>query len=379
MVRKDYYEILGVPRDASDADIKKAYRQIALKFHPDRNPDNPQAEKTFKEASEAYQVLSDPEKRRTYDAYGHDGLRGSGFSGFSSFEDIFSSMGGIFEEFFGFGGGGGRRRSSARRGHDLRYDQEIDFEEAVFGVAKTIEIERHEPCVHCKGTGVEPGHAASPCPTCGGHGQVRRSQGFFTLTTTCPHCNGAGRVITNPCKNCHGTGKSLEKVTVNVNIPAGVEDGTQVRVPGKGEPGENNGTAGDLYIFLHVRPHDFFERRGNDLLAELPISFCQAALGATVSVPTLEGEIKVNIPRGTQPGSIIKVAGKGVPNVRGYGRGDILFLVQVRVPTHLSARQVELLRDFDSCESPETPKKKREKKSKKDSWLDRIKQLALGD
>jgi len=376
MVRKDYYEILGVPRSAGDDEIKKSYRQIALKCHPDRNPNNPEAEKKFKEASEAYQVLSDPEKRRTYDAYGHDGLRGSGFSGFSSFEDIFSSMGGIFEEFFGFGG---RRRSGASRGHDLRYDMEIDFEEAVFGVTKNVDVERYEPCIQCKGTGLEPGHSAATCPTCGGHGQVRRSQGFFTLTTTCPHCNGAGRLITHPCKNCRGTGKSLEKAAITINIPAGVEDGNQLRIAGKGEPGERNGTAGDLYVFLHVRPHDFFERRGNDLVAELPVSFCQATLGATVSVPTLEGEAQVAIPRGTQPGAVLRVSGKGVPNVRGYGRGDILLRVQVHIPTHLTTRQAELLHEFNLCETSETHKKKRDKKNKKESWLDKIKQLALGD
>lgn len=374
MVREDYYEILGVPRNASAADIKKAYRQIALKFHPDRNPGNHEAEQTFKEASESYQVLSDPEKRQIYDNYGHDGLKGRGFTGFSNFEDIFSSMGGIFEEFFSFGTG--RRRSGSRRGRDLRYDLEIEFEEAVFGVTKSFEIERYEPCLQCKGTGIEPGTTTKSCPTCGGAGQVRRSQGFFTLTTTCPHCDGAGQLITDPCHACRGSGKTLEKSKVTVNIPAGVENGNQLRVAGKGEPGQSNASAGDLYVFLHVLPHEYLERRGDDLIAELPISLCQASLGATVSVPTLDGETNVRIPKGTQPNSVIKVSGKGVPHIRGYGRGDLLFQVRVTIPKKLTKRQEELLREFAECEDKAHL---RERKSKKESWFERIKQLALGE
>jgi len=376
MVRQDYYEILGVPRDADDKTIKSAYRKIALQNHPDRNPNNPEAEKRFKEASEAYQVLSDPEKRRIYDNYGHDGLKGQGFSGFSSFEDIFSSMGGIFEEFFNFGGG--RRRSGPRRGRDLQYELTIDFEEAVFGASKTFDVERFEPCVHCKATGIEPGSTAATCPTCQGHGQVRRSQGFFTLTTTCPHCGGSGRVIKDPCKACKGQGKTLEKTQVSINIPAGVEQGNQLRIAGKGEPGDANGPAGDLYIFLNVEEHEFFQRRGNDLIAQLPISFCQAALGSTISVPTLDGENKLQIPKATQPGDILRIPGKGVPHVRGYGRGDLLMQVQVEVPRHLNKRQKELLMEFAGCETANKPGKK-SKKEQKESWFDKIKQLALGE
>jgi molecular chaperone DnaJ len=374
MVRKDYYEILGLGRDAGDADIKKAYRKIALESHPDRNPDNPEAERRFKEASEAYQVLSDPEKRRVYDTYGHDGLRGTGFTGFSSFEDIFASMGGIFEEFFNFGGS--RRRSGSRRGADLRYDLEIDFEEAVFGASKSVELSRYVACSRCRGSKMEPGTNAVTCPTCGGVGEVRRSQGFFTLTTTCHHCRGAGRIIQQPCRTCHGAGKELQNTEVKVNIPAGVENGNQLRLSGHGEPGEQNGPMGDLYIFLTVRPHEFFERRGNDLVAELPISFWQAALGATIEVPTLDGAVNVKVPRGTQPGSTIRVAGKGVPHLHGYGRGDLLFLVNVEVPKHLTKEQENLLRQLAASENGARPA--RGKSKKKETWLDKIKSLALG-
>jgi len=376
MVRRDYYEILGVPRDADEATIKKAYRRLALEHHPDRNPDNPEAEKAFKEASEAYQVLSDPEKKRVYDNYGHDGLKGQGFSGFNNFEDIFSSMGGIFEEFFGFSSK--RRRGGPRRGSDLRYDLSIGFEEAVFGVAKTLNLQRYEPCIYCQGTGIEPGTSAVSCPTCGGVGQVRRSQGFFTLTTTCPHCNGSGRIIQTPCKTCSGRGKTLENTSITVNIPAGVEDGNQLRVSGKGEPGAANGPSGDLYVFIRVEPHDYFTRRGNDLYAELPISFCQAALGATLEVPTLDGDAKVRIPKGTQPGNIIRVPGKGVPHIRGYGRGDILLHINVEVPKKLTKQQEDLLREFAGCDASSL-KSKKEKKDGGVKWYEKIKNIALGE
>jgi molecular chaperone DnaJ len=373
MVRKDYYEILGVARAAGDGEIKKAYRKIALECHPDRNPESPEAEKRFKEASEAYQVLSDPEKRRIYDTYGHDGLKGQGFTGFSNFEDIFASMGGIFEEFFNFGGG--RRRQGPRRGADLRYDLEIDFEEAVFGAAKSFEISQYVQCSRCQGSTMEPGTSAVTCPSCGGAGEVRRSQGFFMLTTTCPHCRGAGRIVQQPCRTCSGKGKVLETSEVKVNIPAGVEDGNQLRISGRGEPGGNNGATGDLYVFLRVREHDFFQRRGNDLVAELPVSFCQATLGATIEAPTLDGQVNVKIPRGTQHGQTIRVAGKGVPHVRGYGRGDLLFVATVEVPRQLTKEQEDLLRQFAACDEAAKPAKAKTKK--KESWIDKIKALAL--
>ncbi len=374
MIRRDYYDVLGVARDAADGEIKKAYRKIALECHPDRHPDSPDAEKKFKEASEAYQVLSDPEKRRVYDAYGHEGLKGQGFTGFSNFEDIFASMGGIFEEFFNFGGGG-RRRNGPHRGADLRYDMEIDFEEAVFGAEKTIEVSQYVPCARCQGTMMEPGTSAVTCPSCNGRGEVRRSQGFFTLTTTCPHCRGAGRVVQHPCRECSGKGKVLQTTEVKVNVPAGVEDGNQLRLSGRGEPGGNNGPTGDLYIFLHVRRHEFFQRRGNDLVAELPISFCQAALGATIEAPTLDGPVNVKIPRGTQAGQTIRVPGKGVPHMRGYGRGDLHFVVNLEVPRHLTKEQEDLLRQFAVCEDGAKPAKSKAKK--KESWIEKIKALAL--
>lgn len=374
MINKDYYEILGLSRGAADAEVKKAYRKIALESHPDRNPDNPEAERRFKEASEAYQVLSDPEKRRIYDTYGHDGLKGQGFTGFSSFEDIFSSMGGIFEEFFNFGGG--RRRSGPRRGADLRYDLELEFEEAVFGATKEIEIGHHAVCKHCNGTKMEPGSSAVTCPTCGGVGEVRRSQGFFTLTTTCPHCRGAGRIIQNPCRECRGSGTQLENSKTTINIPAGVEDGNQLRLPGKGEAGETSAQPGDLFIVLHVKPHDFFQRRNYDLIAELPISFCHAALGATIEVPTLDGNVNLKIPKGTQPGHPLKVPGKGVPHLHGYGRGDLVFIVNVEIPRHLTKEQEDLLRQLAACE--ESARKTKSKSKKKESWFDKIKDIALG-
>ncbi len=373
MVQKDYYDILSVAKSATGADIKSAYRKIALESHPDRNPDDPKAEKRFKEASEAYQVLSDPERRRIYDAYGHDGLKGQGYQGFSNFEDVFSSMGGIFEEFFNFGGG--RRRSGPRRGADLRHDLELDFEEAVFGITKNIDIERYVTCERCHGSRMEPDTSAATCPTCGGTGQVRRNQGFFTLTTTCPHCRGAGQIIQHPCTECSGDGKVIDTSEVTVNIPAGVEDGNRLRVSGKGEVGDRSGPPGDLYIFLSVLPHDFFRRRDNDLVAELPLDFCQATLGAEVEVPTLDGTVKVKVPRGTQPGTAIKLSGKGVPYVQGYGRGDLVFLANVEIPRKLSKHQEELLREFSACTSDNG---RRVGEKKKENWLDRIKHIALG-
>jgi len=370
MVKKDYYEILGVPRDADLAAIKKAYRDIAIKYHPDRNPGDAKAEEFFKEASEAYQVLSDSDKRRTYDRFGHEGLRGAGYQGFSGFEDIFSSMGSIFEEIFGFSMGG-RRRNGPARGSDLRYDLELKFEEAAFGVEKRIEVPRYANCLECHGTGIAKGKQPVVCPACQGSGQIRRTQGFFSISTPCGTCGGAGRIIKDPCLKCKGEGRIIEKIHVQVRIPPGVETGSRLRVPGKGEEGEKGGPPGDLYVFVQILLHEIFSREGNDVIIGINISIIEATLGTEVEIPTLDGMHKLTIPHGTQHGKIIKIKGKGIPHIRGYGRGDQLVEVKVRVPTNLTKRQEELLREFASIEG--------KKIKKPETILDKIKNFAAGD
>ncbi len=343
--KRDYYEVLGISRDASGNQIKAAYRKLALKYHPDRNPGDREAEERFKEAAEAYDVLSDPQKRRIYDQYGHQGLEGSGFSGFGGFEDIFSSFSDIFEDFFGFGS---RSRSGtrARRGSDLRYDLTLEFMEAAFGLETEIEVEKYATCPSCQGSQCAPGAEPEVCPQCHGAGQVGRSQGFFTIRTTCPQCRGQGRVITKPCKECGGAGRIMVTKKVAVKIPAGVDDGSRLRLAGEGEAGSYGGPPGDLYVFIHVKPHDFFVRDENNVICRVPISFVQAALGDEITVPTLDGETRIQIPKGTQPGDTISLPKLGIPSLRNGRRGDQIIRFDIRTPTNLTKKQESLLKEF---------------------------------
>lgn len=360
MVKRDYYEVLGVTRNSSEDAIKKAYRKLALQYHPDRNPDNAEAEERFKEASEAYGVLQDPEKRELYDRYGHDGLQNAGFQGFQGFDDIFSNFGSIFEDFFGFGGGRRGGRNAPRAGADLRYNLPITFEEAAFGTEKVLEFKKQETCVHCVGKGTAPGTQPTTCSTCGGGGQVERRQGFFAVRTPCPHCRGQGIVITDPCPECRGGGQVQVLKKLSVKIPAGIDEGGRLRLVSEGEEGSNGGPAGDLYVVVHVEQHDFFERHGNDIHCELPISFPQAALGADIDVPSLHEEHQVlTIPRGTQTGQTLILRNSGIPDVRSGRRGDQIVHVVVKTPLNLTEHQEELLREFAALDGDSTKQKKR--------------------
>lgn len=340
--KRDYYEVLGVGKDVSEAELKKRYRQIALKYHPDKNPGNKEAEEKFKEASEAYAVLSDQEKRRIYDQYGHAGLE-NGFGNGAGFDDIFSNFGDIFEDFFGFGG----RRQGARnrRGDDLRYDLTIDFMDAAFGKDTEIELEKFEQCSLCGGSGCKEGTQPETCTYCGGTGQATRSQGFFMVRTTCSSCKGRGTYIPSPCSQCRGTGREVIKKKVNLKIPAGVDTGSRLRLTGEGEPGVQGAPPGDLYVFINVKPHKFFQRNGTDVICVVDISFIQAALGETITVPTLDGEKDLEVPKGTQYGDTFRFVGEGIPSLRTKKKGDQIIQVDVRTPTHLNKKQEELLRE----------------------------------
>jgi molecular chaperone DnaJ len=354
--KRDYYEVLGVGKSASEADLKAAYRKLALKYHPDRNPGDQAAEESFKEAAEAYEVLRDGQKRQIYDRYGHQGLEGSGFSGFGGFEDIFSSFGDIFEDFFGFSSRrGGRGR--AQRGSDLRYDLSIGFMEAAFGVETTIDMEKHETCADCQGRGSEAGTQAETCPQCRGAGQVGRSQGFFTIRTTCPQCRGAGQVIAKPCRSCSGSGQRLVRKSVSVKIPGGVDTNSRLRLSGEGEGGAMGGPPGDLYVFIHVKPHEFFKREENDVICQIPISFIQAALGAEITVPTLKGEKTLEIPKGTQFGDVFRFQGEGIASLRTGRPGDQIIQVTVKTPTNLNKKQEALLKEFAALEDAKLGKR----------------------
>ena len=338
MSKRDYYEVLGVAKTCTDADLKSAYRRLALKHHPDRNPGDKAAEEAFKEASEAYEVLADAQKRAAYDRFGHQGVSGQGFQDVG---DIFSSFGSIFEEFFGFAGGGGGR-GRARRGADLRYDLNITFEEAVRGVEKELEFERAAECGTCQGSRAEPG-GKTTCRTCGGAGQVRRTQGFFAVQTACPTCRGEGEQVTKPCKVCSGRGVKVERKKLSVKIPAGVDSGLRLRVSGEGEGGSQGAPAGDLYVVLHVEESSDFERDGNDLILARRIGIAQAALGCRLTIPTLDGEKAIEVPPGTQFGDRVTLPGAGVPELKGMGRGDLHVQIEVAVPKKLSREQRDLL------------------------------------
>ncbi len=354
---RDYYEVLGVERDASPDVVKKSYRKLALKFHPDRNQGDAGAESRFKEAAEAYEVLSDPEKRQRYDRYGHAGVNGAGVHDFSNMgaDDIFS----MFGDLFGGAFGGGRSR---RRGADLQTRIEITLEEAAVGAEREINYQRNDFCDTCAGTGAAPGSKKQNCPTCGGYGQVEQAAGFGSIfgrvVTTCPACHGQGAVVVSPCKNCRGTGRSPRERAVSVKVPAGIHDGQAIRVRGEGEPGENNSSRGDLHCYVTVKPHEFLERHDNDLVCRVPITFTQAALGAKIDVPTLTGKAEVSVPRGTQSAQVFRLAGAGMPDLRTGRRGDELVQITVEVPRKLNKRQSELLREFaeseDAAVAPES-------------------------
>ncbi len=347
MAKQDYYELLGVAREASASEIKAAYRKAALQFHPDRNPDDPSAEDRFKAVSEAYEVLSDAKKKEIYDRFGHEGLSGRGYNGPRDVEDIFSSFGSIFEDFFGFSGGGSSKgRTRARRGSDLQYELTISFEEAVFGTEKEISFQRQAECTTCSGSGAKAGSKASTCTTCGGDGQVRRSQGFFSVAVQCPTCHGEGQVIQDPCQKCRGRGAVAEKRQLKIKAPAGVDSGLRLRVSGEGEPGSFGGPAGDLYVVLNVLESKTFIRDGFDIILRFELSMVQAALGCSVEIPTLKGPKSITVPAGAQHGDRVTLSGEGVPHIRGVGQGDFIVELAIKIPKRLSKQQREILEKF---------------------------------
>jgi molecular chaperone DnaJ len=357
---KDYYETLGVAKDASATDIKKAFRQLAMKHHPDRNPGDKASEDKFKEINEAYSCLSDPDKRSNYDRFGTAEGAGPGFGPFSGagFGDVFEN---IFEDFFGAFGGGRQRRPRPARGSDLRYDLSLTLAEAIFGAEKVIQFPKWETCGECRGTGARPGKPPEVCSACNGHGQVRYQQGFFSVSKTCGKCYGSGKIITDPCKTCNGHGKVEKMKSVSVKVPSGVDTGSRLKIHGEGEPGVLGGPYGDLYIMLAVEEHPFFKRDGMDLFCDVPVSFPQAALGADVEVPTLDGPVKLKVPSGTSSGSLFFLKGHGAPRVGGHQRGNQVVRVTVDVPKKLTPRQRELLEEFASINGDEVSKTFREK------------------
>jgi molecular chaperone DnaJ len=373
--KRDFYEVLGVPKNADAETIKRAYRKIALKFHPDKNPGNKDAEEHFKEAAEAYEVLADVEKRAAYDRFGHAGV-GGGAHSFNSVEDIFSAFGEIFGGGRGGGGGsifedifgGGRARGGRRRGAHLKVDLEISLEEVFEGVKKTIEITRNEVCPDCRGSGAKEGTKARSCPDCGGRGEIVRSQGFFAMRTTCGRCRGSGEVIDTPCPRCGGTARVPEKRKVTVTIPAGVEDGMQLRLSGEGEAGPIGGARGDLYCEIHVKPHQLYQRRGDDILLEVPLGYAQVALGTEIDVPTLRGKSTLTVPKGTQPMTVLRMRGLGLPRLDGYGVGDQLVRVIVEVPKKFDEETAELLRQL-------AEKEKQQVGSEQKGFWDKVREI----
>lgn len=357
---RDLYEVLGVARDASPVEIKKAYRRLAMKHHPDQNPDDPEAEEKFKEAAHAYAALSDSEKRARYDQFGHDGLRGGAAAGFSGVEDIFSAFGDIFGDFFG----GGRGRSRTPRGADIRVALTLDFAEAVWGASKEVEVSRHESCEACSGSGAKLGTSPKPCETCGGRGQVMHSQGFFMIQTTCPQCRGEGVMISDPCTDCRGRGVQAKTSSLTVSVPAGVDDRQTLRLAGKGEAPPNH-RPGHLFVILRVKPDKRFVREDANILTEVPISYIRASLGGKVEIPTLEdnctGKKEITVKPGTQPGDVLILQGEGVPRINGRGRGDYIVQFKVGIPTKLNRKERELLHELareagEDLDDPKPPK-----------------------
>jgi molecular chaperone DnaJ len=371
MAKRDYYEVLGVAKNASDDEIKKAYRKLAMKYHPDRNPDNKKAEEHFKEAKEAYEMLSDSQKRAAYDQYGHAGvdpnMAGAAAQGFGGFADAF---GDIFGDIFGQAAGGGRRPGpQVYRGADLRYSMEITLEQAAHGCETQIRVPSWAACEVCHGSGAKPGTKPETCPTCHGSGAVRMSQGFFSIQQTCPKCHGSGTYIPDPCLHCHGTGKVKETKTLEVKIPAGIDDGMRIRSSGNGEPGVNGGPPGDLYVEIHIKQHSVFEREGDDLHCQMPIPFTTAALGGEIEVPTLAGRASFTVPEGTQSGKTFRLRGKGIKGLRSSIPGDLYVHVQVETPVKLTEPQRELLKQFEKSLVEGGPRHSPQSKS----WFDRVK------
>src|SRR5438045_4631105 len=363
--KRDYYEVLGVPRGAPEDEVKRAYRKLAVKFHPDKNPNDPHAEERFKELGEAYDVLIDADKRAAYDRYGHAAFAqgGAGFGGgfhdpFDIFREVFGGGGGgIFESFFG--GGGVGRTDERQRGSDLRYDMQITLEEAAFGTEKEIQIRKVDTCAQCNGSGAEPGSRSINCPTCGGRGQVISSRGFFQVSQTCPRCRGAGQIIEKPCRVCGGEGRVENTSRIKLKIPAGISDGARLRSSRNGEAGIRSGAPGDLYVVIYVKEHEIFQREDDNLYCEVPVSFTLAALGGEIAVPTLEGKANLKVPAGTQSGQVFKLRGKGVINVNNRDRGDLLARLLVEVPTRLNSEQRQKLEEFSAlCDDENTPLRK---------------------
>lgn len=360
--KRDYYEILGIQKNTSKDDIKKAYRKLAMQYHPDRNPGNAEAEAKFKEASEAAEVLLDDEKKARYDQFGHAGMNGAqGFGGAGGFQGDFSDFGDIFGDIFGdmLGGGRGRGRgrgrSGGRPGDDLQMEMEIDFAEAAFGTEKTITLTKNIKCDTCNGTGAKTGSAPTSCDYCHGHGEVRRQQGFFTVATTCPKCQGSGQMIKDPCGTCHGSGKKKKKVDLQVKVPAGIDDGQRLKLSNEGDAGSNGGPNGDLYVVVRIKQHEIFERDEFDVHCTVPVSFSQAALGCELEVPTLSGKVALKIPAGTQAGVKMRLKGKGIQRLGGYGIGDQIVTVHVETPTKLSNEHKEIFKRLSELEATSNP------------------------
>ena len=364
--RRDYYDILGISRGADLAEIKKAYRQAAIKFHPDKNPGDAEAEGKFKEAAEAYEALSDPEKRQLYDQFGHDGLSGTGFRHYTDVNDIFSSFGDLFEDLFGMGGspfgGGGGRRQRARRGADIGHEIEITFEEACFGVEKSLQVSTTEVCGVCGGDGADPTVGRQRCPRCNGSGSIAHRQGFLSIAATCNRCQGAGSIVEKPCESCRGQGRIARNKKLSVKVPPGVDNGVKLVLAGEGEAGQLGAPPGDLYVFIRVAQHKIFQRDGNDIHCNMSISMVQAALGADIEVPTLEGNRKVTVHKGAETGETVTLKGAGAAHLRSKKRGDQMIHLVVKTPKHLSAEQEELLRRFAAEGSGEKAEPKANKK-----------------